>query len=196
MNQIIHGILRDYDVLGIMDKCGEYYVQIPEDTVPKMAKSALYTFTATFVFSKKVPTEPYNLGRPLFAACVAALASLIYALTTPIFNMIFGDDRLLFHREFIKHIVNITLTSLLVSWLGASKINVIALPLLESFSVNLAKSFLDIIPLTAESWFHDQVLADEMRELYKQWGIDATPGTSSVFINFGIFPAIGFHHNS
>ena len=176
---------------AIYDKCQDYWDQIPDDTLPKMAKSALFTFTVTFVFSKKIPTEPYNLGRPLFAAGVATLASLIYALTTPIFNMIFGDDRFQLHLEFIKQVVNIALSSLLISYLTAGKINVLALPLIGSLSINLIKSLVDFIPFAAENWFNDPVLADEIREIYKKWWIDSQVGTSSVFINFGIFPAIG-----
>ena len=178
---------------AIYEKCQDYYDQIPADTLPKMVKSALYTFTVTFIFSKKIPTEPYNLGRPLFAASVASLASLVYALTTPLFNMIFVEERLQFHRECIKQVVNIILTSVLVHYFTATKINVLALPLLGSLSVNLIKSLFDTIPSVAETWSNDPVFADEIRELYKNWGIDAPAGTSSIFLNFGIFPAIGFN---
>jgi hypothetical protein len=177
---------------AIYEKCQDYYDQIPADTLKKMAISAVSTFTVTFIFSKKIPTEPYNLGRPLFAAGVATLASLVYALTTPLFNMIFEEERLQFHRECTKQVVNIALNSILVSYFTASKINVLALPLLGSLSINLIKSLFDVVPSVAETWFNDPVFADELREIYKDWGVDAPAGTSSVFINFGIFPAIGF----
>lgn len=175
----------------IYDKCQEYYDQIPDDTLPKMAKSALYTFSITFIFSKKMPTEPYNLGRPLFAASVATLASFVYALTTPLFNMIFSDDRIQVQRELIKQIVNIALTSVIVNYFTPTKINVLALPLIASLSINLLKSMADLVPSVAENWFDDAAFAEVARDLYKQWGIDAPNGSSSVFINFGIFPAMG-----
>lgn len=173
------------------DKCRDYYDQIPDDTFEKMAKSALYTFTATFLFSKRNPLEPYNLSRPLFAGGVAFLASFIYSITTPIFNMIFGDDELLVHREFIKQVVNITLSSAIIGYFTAAKVSLIALPLVGSLSINLIKSIIDLCPIVVEKWFKDKPLAKEIRLLFKDWKIDAPAGTGSVFINFGIFPALG-----
>jgi hypothetical protein len=176
---------------AIYNKCQDYYEQIPEDLFSKMGKSALFTFTITFVFSKQTPGQPYNLSRPLFASGVAALASCIYGLSTPIFNMIFGDERLMFPREVIHQIVNITATSILVNYLNASKVNILALPLVASLSVNLLKSGLDLFPAVAENWFNDPPLADEMRTFFKDWGLDVPDGSSSVFVNFGVFPYLG-----
>lgn len=175
----------------IKEKCLDFYDQIPREIIPKIAKSAIYTFVITFVFSKKVANEPYHLGRPLFAAGAAALASLIYAVTTPIFNMIFKDDRLLPHTEFLKQIVNITLCSAIFSYATHRKVNLLSLPLVGSVSINLIKSLFEIIPLAAENLFNDKEFAEELRELYKKWSIDCPDGTSSIFINFGIFPALG-----
>lgn len=172
-------------------KWQEYCEQIPEDALQKMAKSGLYSFTATFLFTKRTTLEPCNLARPLFAGGVAFLASLIYTLTNPIFNMIFGDDSLLAHREIIKQVVNITLTSAAVAYFGASKVNVYALPLLGSLSMNLIKSLIDLIPTAAEYIWKDKQVAAELREWFKEWHIDAPAGSGSVFVNFGIFPSVG-----
>lgn len=173
------------------EKWQEYCEQIPEDTLPKMAKSALYSFTGAFLFVKRIPLEPYNLGRPLFAGGVAFLASLIYSLTTPIFNMAFGDNGLKAHVEFMKQVLNVTLCSAAIGLLGAGKVNVHALPILFSYSINLVKSLIDLIPAGIEHLIKDKPLAAEIREFLKYWKLDAPAGTGSVFINFGIFPSIG-----
>lgn len=196
--QAIYSKYEDY-----YEKCQEYYAQIPEDTLPKIAQSALFTFTLTFVFSKNIPTEPYNLGRPLFAAAVASLASLIYALTMPLFHMIFNgearDDfdgmksHLKLYRELIKQVVNIALTSTLISFWTSYKVNLFALPLVNGLSFNLILSALDTIPQIAENFYGNEELGDEIREFYKQIGLDTEEGRSSVFFNFGIFPAIGLN---
>ena len=149
-------------VLGaIVNTCQEYYRQFPSDTVPKMCKSALYSFTITFVLVRNPQIgDPFNVARPLLAASVASLASLIYALTNPIFNMIFGDKLLRLHREIIKQIVNVTLSSLLIHYSISSKVNLLALPLIGSVSMNLFKSLFELVPSMVESLFNDETLAD------------------------------------
>lgn len=180
---------------GVFTKCSDYYDQIPPDTIRKIAYSGVFAFTATVVYhaSKKTLTEPYNVTRPLVAAGVAMLASLIYSLTNPLFNKILGNNKITFLGEFMKGCVNVFLTSVAISYLTTSKVNLLALSLLISVPLNLLKGFLELIPYVAESWFDDKDFAELARSLFERCGVDVQPGSSgSIFVNAGSFPSLGF----
>jgi hypothetical protein len=169
---------------AVIQGCQDYYDQIPPDTLPKVAKSAVYTFTLTFLFSNKSKDVAYNnLAAPLFAAGAAALASVIYALTTPFFNMAFRDNRILAHREFAKGIVNLGLTSLALEYITTGKVNLGAMRIFASLSCNLILGGFEMIP-TFLDWIGEPATAHDFREGLKHAGCDAVPGSSSVFINF------------
>ncbi len=170
----------------VRQKCQNYYDHIPSDTLPKMVRSALYTFGIAFVINQKNFGSPYNMAIPLAAAGMAAVASLIYALTTPIFNMVFGDNRILFHRELIKQLVNISFSSTILNYVTTGKVNLFSLNLLGGFSCNIILGLFEIAP-TFVDWLGATAAANELREEYKYFGIDAEPGSSSVFLNFGLF---------
>ena len=179
---------------AIRQSCQNYYNGIPADTFSKAGKSALYTFTVTWIWttttvvtSKLTPEHLiFNTGRPLFAAGVALSASLIYSLTAPFFNKIFGDNRMRFHSEIIKQMINTALTSVLINCLTNSKVNLFALPLFGSISMNMFKGIFNTAVDVAECL--DQDFADEVRILFRDWGLSSPDGSGSVFINFGMLP--------
>lgn len=169
----------------VRQACQNYYDQIPSDTIPKIVKSALYTFTATLILSRAdLANRTVDLARPLLAAGVAAFASLIYALTSPIFNMAFGDNHIVFHREFIKCLATVSLTSLIVHSLTTSKVNSLSIHLITGITINLLKSIPAIIPDMID-WFDGPGQADELRKGFCWLGIDAPPGSSSIFFSMG-----------
>jgi hypothetical protein len=170
-------------VNAIFSYCNDYYDQIPPDTLPKVVRSAAYTFTFTCIQSG-LSNSSFNLARPLFAAGAASLASLIYALTVPLFNMAYRDNRVLFQREFVKQYVNMALTSLALEYITTGKVNLVAINLLGSFSCNLMLGIFEMVPTFAD-WIGDPNAANEIRQGLKYMGLDAVPGSSSVFINFG-----------
>jgi len=64
-----------------------------------------------------------DLLKPLMAAAAASLASLIHALTSPIFQFIFGDSRVSFIREAIRSVITILSTDAIFSYASGRKIN-------------------------------------------------------------------------
>jgi hypothetical protein len=172
---------------AIKQKCDYYYSQLPNDIFPKVVRSALYSFSVCFISFNQNPPVLFNLGRPLIAAGIASLASLIYALTNPIFNIAFGDNRILLHREFIKSVVNIGISSLLINYVTASKVNIFSIVLIVSLSINLLLSVSETIPSTLAWLLNDPHDADELRNWFRWFGIYPEPGSSSVFLNFGNF---------
>ncbi len=161
-----------------------YCDQIPSDTFPKVAKSALYTFTATLLMSGNMGTKNINLAHSLFAAGVASLASLIYALINPFFHAAFGDDRVLFHRELIKQVFVAASISVIVDALTVSKVNLLSLKILTGISINLLKGLIESVP-SFYDWVGDHGTADQIRQGYQFLGIDAKPGSSTVFFTLG-----------
>jgi hypothetical protein len=185
----VRGIMFD----AISKKCTEYYNQIPSDTFSKMGRSAIYSFSATYLFirptTKNYP-DNFNLSICLVSAGLAALASLIYALTNPLFNMIFGDNRHLVHREFMKWFVNIGISTILFQYATAAKVNLLSVYLLINIPSNLFLSAFESIVVFIE-WCGDQNEANRMRQAFRSFGLYPEPGSSSSFINFGRFPFAG-----
>lgn len=172
---------------AIKQTCQDYYDDLPPEALRKIAKSALYTFTASLWFARgkdlyvNVPRDPYNIARPLFNAGTVALASLIYTLTTPMFNKIFGDKDILLPREIMKHIVNLTLTAVVISYLTTPKVNMAALTILGMFSSNLLASYIDI-SIRFCDWLDPRGGAGVRRMV--QWvGLQTQPGSASIYLN-------------
>lgn len=168
----------------IRQKCQEYYDQIPPDTLSKMAKSALFSFSISLILlNKRSPGAPWNLSKPLLNAGVAALASFVYALTAPLFNALFGDKHLRFHREIMKNLVVVTLTSTFVNYLTTSKVNFAAFNFVAFLPSNVVISGLDLLP-TAADFISAHGLAQACRDGYQYLGLDALSGSSSTYIAF------------
>jgi hypothetical protein len=165
---------------AITQRCQNYYNQIPADTIPKVAKSALYSFSIGVIYVTTGSVETLDIARPLFHAGVAALASLIYALANPLFNLTFGDREVYLHREILKLSVVSSLTAVSVCCLTASKINLTAIPLLSLIPVNAMKAYLDLYPIIF-GWFNP-AFTSRMRNIYQGWGIQVEKDSSSVFL--------------
>lgn len=170
-------------MLILFDTCRGYYSDIPADTMLKVSKSALYSFGFTAILMKYRTDQPINLMRPLANAGLAALSSLIYSLITPLFNFAFEDNRLVFHRELIKHYIVQCTSAIVACFLIGSKINLLAVPLIESIPVNLFKSFFEYLS-TMHEFAGDPATASHLRQKVKQMGLDITTESGSLFILF------------
>jgi hypothetical protein len=157
-----------------------YYRQIPPKTFSTAAISAICSFSFTLIYLRKTP-DPLNMTAPLFNAGVSAMASLVYSITNPFFDLSFGDNRLLIHREVMKHMINVTLISVAVGFALSSKVNLTALHLLGIVPLNLIKSCLDLIPCLFELNGHEDA-AQAIRKSYSFVGMHAEPGSASIFL--------------
>ncbi len=105
----------------VQDRFHVYYAQLPANTLPSMFRSALYSFSISFIIGG-IDSRTIQLTRPLITAGVAGLATLIHALTNPFFNYIFENQRIKWHQEAIRFIIDVTATSLLVRQAAAFKV--------------------------------------------------------------------------
>lgn len=170
---------------AVQQKFNDYYDQIPPNTLQTVAKSALYSFTvALFIPVEITIATPYNLVRHLGVAGTAALASLIYALVTPIFNSIFGDNRGLFHREFMKLMVINALTSISINYMTASKIDLHAMAWLPLLNFNCLASLCNA-PLDIVAPIGGQ-LVSEFKDYLNTLGLFVKPGSGTVFLALNI----------
>jgi hypothetical protein len=113
-----------------------YYQELPENIVPTIAKSAFYTFTVSLLFLTASEQGTINLTRPLVRSGVAALASAIHALVTPLFNMTFEKAELNAAHEIVKNFVVILLSSALVDYHLTSRVNLASFRLFQLISLN------------------------------------------------------------
>lgn len=116
----------------IKNCCTSYYEQIPQDTLFAIGQSAIYSFSITLLLQ---PSS--SLVRPLYSAGLAALATLIYSVTNPIFNHIFQDNKYVSHREVTKYMITMVLTQVLVNTFTPFKV-----AFLKGADSNLPKFFL------------------------------------------------------
>lgn len=103
----------------------DYYTQLPLNTCPSIFRSALYSFSISFILGG-VDSRAIQLTRPLMTAGVASTATLIHALTNPVFNYIFENRGVKWHQETIRFIIDITVTSLLASHVTTIKVQELA----------------------------------------------------------------------
>jgi hypothetical protein len=164
----------------IRQACQSYYDQIPRDTFQTVAKSALFSFTASW--SVKPLTRSYDLSDPLLNTGMATLAALIYALTTPLFNKIFGDNRILLHREMMKGIVTMVIMATTVTYFTTNKVSLVGkLVFSHMLPQNLFGAILDLIPMCYE-WAGARQLANDTREFYGWFGMRVQPGSGSIYL--------------
>lgn len=134
---------------SIKNVCQAYYNDLPNDTFQTIGKSALFSFTVTLLLTnslRKLNDAPINFARPLVAAGVAVTASLIHALTTPIFNYIFGDKETKIYREVLKYFINLSCTYLIFNRLTPYKTHAFALNVFQAWSLNFLKSICEVAP--------------------------------------------------
>lgn len=68
-----------------------YYNELPTHILPQIAKSACFTFTISIFLSRG---ETFDLRNPILKAGIAAIASMIHAVLTPMFNHILAHASL------------------------------------------------------------------------------------------------------
>ena len=174
----------------VSNACQSYYDDLPDNTLQTVGKSALLSFSLSLMFKDKLVGE-INLSQPLASAEIASLASLIYSLTNPIFNKIFGDNNLHFHRELIKAFVNMAIASTLVMYITAGKVDFAAFQWLSGLPVNLIFGQLNDIP-TLMDWIEGMTFpnfnpqdpntsGNRIRILASHFGLNAVPGAGSVY---------------
>lgn len=125
--------------------CQFYWDNIPVDTAVTVGKSALYTFGIYLIFRNPnyfSHTAKTDLNPAFKAAGLAALASLVHSLVTPIFNCIFGDDEIIFYRECLKRLTVITIVLLSIQYATTSKINLVIQDFFRLFPLSLVYSAL------------------------------------------------------
>lgn len=107
----------------------EYYDQIPADGLKAIGLSAVVSLVASIIIAtfSTGANQPANLSRVALAVGIGSLASVIHVLTTPIFNYIFDNPNNDFNgfQEFIRVLIDITLTQVLINHTTAFKINLI-----------------------------------------------------------------------
>ncbi len=74
---------------SISDGFKNYYDQIPEGSLKSIGASAAISFAFSSIFNLSMEL---NVSRRLTCAALAATATAVHALTTPIFNYIFSND--------------------------------------------------------------------------------------------------------
>lgn len=163
--------------------CQYYYDNLPPDTFQTVCKSAAYSYTFSLLW--RLPSQwagKLNLALPLSLAGVAALASLIYALTTPIFNAMFGDNEVYIHREWIKEMVNMTIRIGIVAYLTITKVNFVAAFDLGPPSFHLLTSTLKLAP-DACDFIGLDFIADNLRSGLRFLHLYPEAGSNSIYLN-------------
>lgn len=175
---------------AVWTKCQDYYDDLPQGTLHSVVRSAFFSFVATLIYTPELkPASLAELARPAAAAAVAATASLIYALTTPLFHYIFGDKDVKFEREFIKNIITVTLTGLLfIRFISYQKTHLVGVKFFGPISANLIKSMLDNTPRFMDWSIGPSQEAQAIRAFFNRYGLGVDPEANSAFYSFN-FPA-------
>lgn len=105
----------------VHDHFHSYYAQLPVNTLPSVFRSALYSFSVSFILVG-IDSKTIHLTRPLIAAGVSGTAALVHALTNPLFNYIFENHGIKWHQEAIRFIIDVTTTSLLINHVTTLKV--------------------------------------------------------------------------
>jgi hypothetical protein len=132
---------------------------MPEQTLQTIGISAVYTFTYHLLTMPVVKGRGYevNLLKPIMAAAAASLASLIHALTTPIFTFIFGDNQVTFCRQGIKSISAILSTDAILSYSSTRRVNLVAFQVNPYLAVDMMKAAISDI-ICAVDWINTHVI--------------------------------------
>jgi len=126
----------------IQQRCLSYYDEIPVDTFPTIAKSAIFSFTITIIMPRLLSNrdlrfvyiEEYTPA--LITAGLAAVATLVHAILSPIFNRAFGNNsQINVNQELMKYLLVTALTGVCLSYARNQRIRYFV-------SINLVKSLL------------------------------------------------------
>jgi hypothetical protein len=180
---------------SIRSVCRTYYHEMPEQTLQSIGISAVYTFTYHLLTMPVVKGRGYevNLLKPIMAATAASLASLIHALTTPIFTFIFGDNRVTFCRQGIKSISAVLLTDAIFGYSSTRRVNLAAFQVNRYLAVEVVKAAVSDV-ISVIDWINTHIIVScfgqnrlqtsgitAMRERLTAMSI-LPNGTNSIFI--------------
>lgn len=175
---------------AIQTACINYYQEIPAHSLQAVARSWVFSFTASLILSNQPHQTALNFARPLMAASVGALASTINALTTPFFNWMFGNKEYRIHQELIRVLVDMTLTHNLINFGTSHKVNLFAPQLAAKlvkfypFSHNIFMKIPFAIPTAIINIFSSN-LAERIKTVFNNmWGVDIKNVTTSVYFTF------------
>ncbi len=170
--------------------CQYYCDNIPNNTIHTVCKSALYSFTITFIMANGsykqrvdlVTKEalPLELTRPYLAAAVAAIASTIHAFMTPFFHLACGDKEIKLHREIAKGMVVSALTYHLTASMAVFKAHWIAVSAFDMVPFNvigsIINSYKDFI-----KWIDPQIDFAWLDKIQNVLGLDPQAGDNSAY---------------
>ena len=169
---------------SVSTMCQHYYNEMPKDTFHKVGRSALFSFTVTLIMANPIicknPATDFSLklAQPLLTGCIAGTASLIHALTTPLFNAIFGDNKVLLHREIVKWGVNVTCVYLLLDRISPIKTHLFFLTFQSTIPVNMIKTLFNL-EFDFMDWVDQSTGAtgapNFLRNILRSIGIDFAP---------------------
>jgi hypothetical protein len=175
---------------AVRQVCQDYYSEIPKDTLHTIARSALYSFSITFILTNRknlLDDANVNFVRPVMAAALGATASLIHALTTPLFNDIFGDNKVRLDRELLKYFFNMTCVYVLWNHLTPYKSHLFTLSVFNIVPLNVFKSEFDLVPTIIEMGQAlngtQSSVPNEIRRIYGILGINVDLGSNSSYIS-------------
>jgi len=148
-----------------------YWFELPDNMVSSIGKSALYSFTASFILTAADTTKTIVLNRPLTAGAVACLAATVHALTNPVFNYIFENKKIIWHQEIVRYVIDYTVTCLLLKQATAYKVHELAFKKSSLFfmSSHMLRLVIDV-PLGLVQMV-DQEAANQAKTWLTRWGI-------------------------
>lgn len=118
---------------AIKRKVTNYYDNLPTDIPRTVGTSALLSFSVSIMFIKK-PDGVIDISRSLFGSAVAATASFIHAIITPIFKELLGSAMDNYFGQFFQAQLVSVLTSALIQ--AVSKSASLTFPFYSTFSMN------------------------------------------------------------
>jgi hypothetical protein len=166
----------------VSDSCDFYYRSLPKDTGAAVLRSGVLTFTVAVI--RLSVSDNKSLVRPAVAGAVAATASLIHALTQPLFVHMFADDEVKFEREFIKSFFVFSCTYALLNNFSAFKADLVSLTLVfNTVPVHLIKAEFDLAPRLFDFIGANDV-AKDVRELYDYVGLGIDKEANSAYYSW------------
>ena len=162
----------------IHQRLNAYYDKIPSNTLVTIAKSAVFSFSVNVMTGGISNSSLNTYSQPLMAAGIAALASLIHALMSPVFNSIFQNDhQTTFRQEWIKSLVSVGLTGFSLSYATNGKIDLLTQQVFSLISLNLLKSILHL-PLYVLS----PIEAKKGEDWLIKYGLSTSDGANNTYI--------------
>lgn len=168
--------------------CQYYYDNIPANTMHTVCKSAIYSFTITFIMVNRLRFDaitkqalPLELTRAYVSAGVAVIASTIYALMTPVFTVAFGDNAIKAHREFIKYFVVAALTYHSTLSIAAFKTYWTAISALDLIPLNSLGAMINLLK-DEFKWLDPQIDLTWLENIQNYLGLNPQPGENSAYM--------------